>query len=339
MSGTLRTTLTVLCAAVTPGSVFAQDAIDIEPAAFPVPLVMEEVFAIGSLNGEHDAFGRVMDIAVDGRGRIFVADDALHHVKVFSADGRYEGTIGRQGEGPGEFNSPWNVSVDRTDSLFVWDVGRSRITIFTAELAYARSFVVPPQWVINDIVFDASGNLVLAAYTRGQERGIVVLDRNGKRVREAGGVVEDQDLAGFEDSLMGGSLSAFEGGFAYARKSPVEITLFDAALRPLTVCAGARSWTTAPADVVVRTERGAGLRWNKYVHVTSVVGLREGYLLQTIRNPITESTKLQLLTRGCELAQTIDFPFHITPAERRGDLVYATRTRDYPEVVVYRIGG
>ena len=110
--------------------------------------------------------------------------------------------------------------------------------------------------------------------------------------------MENVDLAGFEDSLLGGSLSAFDDGFAYARKSPVEMTLLDAALTPLAICAGDRSWTTEPADVVQRTDRGAGLHWNLYVHAVSVVGLTGGNLLHTILDPITDSSKLQLVTPG-----------------------------------------
>ena len=86
-------------------------------------LVLEEVFALGSQQGEHDAFGRVINIAVDRRGRIFVADDTQHHIKVFAPDGTFEATTGRQGQGPGEFSAPWNVAVDRADSIFVWDMG------------------------------------------------------------------------------------------------------------------------------------------------------------------------------------------------------------------------
>ena len=115
------------------------------------------------------------------------------------------------------------------------------------------------------------------------------------------------------------------------------MTLLDAALTPLTICEGDRSWTTEPAEVVQRTDRGAGLRWNRYIHAVSVVGLAGGDLLHTILDPITDSSKLQFITPGCDLVQTINSPVVVIPEERHGNLLYATRTSDYPEVVIYRL--
>ena len=86
-------------------------------------------------------------------------------------------------------------------------------------------------------------------------------------------------------------------------------------------------------DVVQRTDRSAGLRWNHYVHAVSVVGLAGGDLLHTILDPTTDSSKLQLIAP----VQTINSPVVVIPEERHGDLLYATRTSDYPEVVVYRL--
>ena len=57
----------------------------------------------------------------------------------------------------------------------------------------------------------------------------------------------------------------------------------------------------------------------------------------TFTDPITDSSKLQLITPGCDLAQTINSPAGVLPEERHGDLLYATRTSDYPEVVVYKL--
>ena len=325
-----------------PPAVLAQEVIRIRPlsaaggGASPGRLALEEVLVIGSLAGEHDAFGRVMDVAVDRNGRIFIADDVAHHIKVFTADGAYEATIGRRGQGPGEFSAPWHVAVDPSDSLFVWDSGHSRILVFTPGLEYARSFVTPPSKTINSIVFDASGKLVLAAYGRREERGVLVLDRDGRQPRAAGPRIEYVDLAGFEDSLLGGELGASGGGFVYARKSPVEITILDGALQPLTTCRGDRSWTTDPATAVERTDRGAALRWSRYTHVVSVVALAGGNLLHTILDRASDGTKVQVLTPTCELIQTIEFPDPVIPADRRGDLLYAKRSGDYPEVVVYR---
>lgn len=46
-----------------------------------------EVLRIGSLDDTCEAFGRVMSLAVDGDGRIYVADSQANDIRVFSPRG------------------------------------------------------------------------------------------------------------------------------------------------------------------------------------------------------------------------------------------------------------
>lgn len=57
----------------------------------------------------------------DVTGRIFVADRPNDRVVVFEPSGVYAGTLGRPGDGPGEFRDPDAVSMDPSGSLVVWD--------------------------------------------------------------------------------------------------------------------------------------------------------------------------------------------------------------------------
>ena len=57
-------------------------------------------------------------------GRIYVADRPNDRVVVFDSSGRYAGTLGRSGDGPGEFRDPAAVSMDPSGSLVVWDSRR-----------------------------------------------------------------------------------------------------------------------------------------------------------------------------------------------------------------------
>ena len=62
-----------------------------------------EVLRIGSLDDTCDSFGKVMSLAVDGDGRIYVADWQASDIRVFSPLGECVRTFGRSGEGPGGF--------------------------------------------------------------------------------------------------------------------------------------------------------------------------------------------------------------------------------------------
>lgn len=299
-------------------------------------LRLEEVLAIGSMEGD-ESFGRVMDIAWDGRDRILVADDLGPHVKVFGADGTYVRTIGRGGEGPGEFSQPWQIAVDASDSLYVWDAGHSRILVFTPDHQFNRSFLVSPAWVIASMEVPAPDRIVLAAFGAGEKLPVKVLDKEGAVQRQAGRAIDlAADLAGYEGSLLGGSLARTEGGYAYTNKSPWAITWFDRDLLPVRTCVGPSDWTTDPADVVLRTDQGTGLAWNRYVYSASIVGLPGGMALNTIRDPVTDRRVLHLVTRECVIKSEIRFDFPVMPTLGKGDLVAAVRSLDYPEVVLYR---
>lgn len=81
-------------------------------------------------------FGAVTDLDVTSDGRIVVADREAHNVKILRPDGTLIDTLGRQGEGPGEFQMLRSIQAARGDSLYVFDPQRSRLTVFEPESPY-----------------------------------------------------------------------------------------------------------------------------------------------------------------------------------------------------------
>jgi hypothetical protein len=73
-------------------------------------------------------FGEIYDVAVDTEGDIYVADGQAGHVKVLAPDGTSQDTLGRPGDGPGEFRRPFRLGFTKRDSLYVMD-GR-HISVF-----------------------------------------------------------------------------------------------------------------------------------------------------------------------------------------------------------------
>jgi sugar lactone lactonase YvrE len=66
-------------------------------------------------------------VAVDGQGRVYVADYGNHRVQVFDAAGRALAGWGREGGGPGEFRLPAGIAVDRAGRIYVSDTGNHRV--------------------------------------------------------------------------------------------------------------------------------------------------------------------------------------------------------------------
>ncbi len=127
-----------------------------EPLYGKIVFDLEEDLSIGSEEDENSMFYRVRGVAVDGQGNIYVSDMSNCRIQKFDKNGRYAMTIGRQGQGPGEFEQPTNVLVnDKTGNLFVKN--RRRIEIFDRDGNYVNS-ILPVNYPY-DIYIDAEDNI------------------------------------------------------------------------------------------------------------------------------------------------------------------------------------
>jgi hypothetical protein len=90
---------------------------------------VEEELKIGTLEGDPNyMFGQVGFLTVDSNGRIFVLDAQAQQVKVYSAAGVYEQTIGARGSGPGELLGATFILMAPGDTLVVPDLQNLRIS-------------------------------------------------------------------------------------------------------------------------------------------------------------------------------------------------------------------
>ncbi|MYA11734.1 MAG: hypothetical protein F4087_12355 [Gemmatimonadetes bacterium] len=105
-------------------------------------LAEEPLLSIGQLTGPDELlFGRIATARRDGAGNVIVADRQAHQIRVFDAGGRHLQTLGREGEGPGEFETlsgAWVVRYrDGTSGdsrqIIAADSELDRITLFSGE--------------------------------------------------------------------------------------------------------------------------------------------------------------------------------------------------------------
>jgi hypothetical protein len=75
-------------------------------------------------------------------GRIAVADAGSKEIRVFDSGGRPLARFGREGEGPGEFKDPFLAGRTTGDTLVVFDAGLRRVSIFSADSGFIRSYQV-----------------------------------------------------------------------------------------------------------------------------------------------------------------------------------------------------
>jgi hypothetical protein len=83
---------------------------------------------------------RPAGLAFDGAGGLlYVADSVANDVKVFDERGQRVNTIGRPGDGDGEFNAPTHVAFTE-GHLYVTDTLNNRVQVFDAEGKRVRGF-------------------------------------------------------------------------------------------------------------------------------------------------------------------------------------------------------
>ena len=71
----------------------------------------------------------ISGIAVDEGGNLFLADQSEATVHAYNPDGEYRFSIGRRGEGPGEFNAAYQPRI-HDGELYVLDINQQRVSIF-----------------------------------------------------------------------------------------------------------------------------------------------------------------------------------------------------------------
>jgi len=80
-----------------------------------------------------------LSLALDSRGRLYVADLQLAEVRLFDADGTFRRTVATQGEGPGEVLQPVAVAIGPEDELWVVDPRNRRYSVFDSAGTFVTS--------------------------------------------------------------------------------------------------------------------------------------------------------------------------------------------------------
>lgn len=301
-------------------------------------LQLTERFRIGSERGLDDSFGRIRDIQQDRKGRVYIIDPTLMRVLLFDSTGRKVGTIGRQGDGPGEFQGPWKVFIGRGDSVFVVDLSLARLSVFSPTLAFVRSFRIHPGWGLNTFRELADGSFLVTGYNRGETGAVHVLSRAGSLVATlpaGGGRDTSTYLYGHESNLLGGSAAVDGDLIVFANKSPYELSILRRDGTLVQACVGDPAWTTNPQEVVRLEGRTVHLEWEKYVHVVGVHVVDPGLYLVVRRDPLQKLLVLDIVDKNCQLRYRRHSSAITDVFSLSNRLVLAVSAKEYPEVVGY----
>jgi sugar lactone lactonase YvrE len=82
-----------------------------------------------------------VSIAIDGTGNnVYVLDQSADTITRYSPDGKIQKVFGSQGTGPGQFDVPKAIALDRVGNVYVADWGNHRIQKFSPDGAVLGNF-------------------------------------------------------------------------------------------------------------------------------------------------------------------------------------------------------
>lgn len=116
---------------------------DLDGPDVPLGWTTEPVFTLGGVEApEWAAFGDVRGVGYDQDGNLHILDGEARRVVVVAPDGTLLRTVGREGEGPGEFRFPSALAVLPDGSQAVFDPGHGGFQLFGPDGAFRHSVPV-----------------------------------------------------------------------------------------------------------------------------------------------------------------------------------------------------
>ena len=174
-----------------PAAVAAAAAEAKDPYASRIVPAQQQIGTSGTPGKAPGQFNFPRAVAVDGQGKIYVADSGNNRIQVFNPDGSFlrqwgstcklDTKEGCQGDGRGQFNEPWGIAVDQEGSVYVSDTWNHRIQKFDKDGKFVN------MWG----VFESTGGELgkpFAFYgprqlAVGKDGKLYVMDTGNKRVQ------------------------------------------------------------------------------------------------------------------------------------------------------------
>lgn len=157
--------------------------------------MLEETLVIGESTGV--ILGGVGGVVANEEGQIFVADPENLHIRVFSSAGDSVTTLGRKGQGPGEFEGLYQLYMTGNDSVIAHDRRLRQLSVFRPEppFSFTRRFAVPRRnggFPTQILTPDTTGYLVIYYDPLGDGKdGRITPDRWVSWLGPTGEVIED----------------------------------------------------------------------------------------------------------------------------------------------------
>lgn len=123
----------------------------------------------------HECFAEPIDVAVNSRGEIIVADIGASKIFIFDRSGKLQTSFGNKGDKDGQFKNISAVTIGKCDEILVAD---HRIQVFTRDGKFSRAVPIQSKGDYGGIVVDPSG-LILATRREKGKAFVQVMNSSG----------------------------------------------------------------------------------------------------------------------------------------------------------------
>ena len=173
-----------------------------EPLYGEIKFELEEDLNIGNEEDENYMFYKGGSIDVDSYGNIFVLDTGNYRIQKYDERGNYLRTIGRKGQGPGEFQRPKYIYLDSYDNLYLMET--RKIHIFDKKGNFKNAITLS-GYVYFPSEINKDGNIITKASSGTREKpttDIVLLDSKGRKLKTIASF-PDQKLVIIRGRILG----------------------------------------------------------------------------------------------------------------------------------------
>jgi len=144
-------------------------------------LDIEQDLSIGNEKDENLIFYQAGPIIVNDNGEIFLMDGGNNRIQKFDQSGVYLQTIGKKGQGPGEFESMYSIFIDQQNNLYISE--SMRIQKFDSQGKFEKIFSLSNRITNFYVAQDGTiyGN-ALKTSEGGRDYYLVKIDSEGKEI-------------------------------------------------------------------------------------------------------------------------------------------------------------
>ena len=167
VTATFQMTIALLAAAGCSGLGSNEEILD-EAGAWGITTLVEDL-RIGRSEGPSEyLFGNIGAIVQHPDATVFIADTQVPVIRRYDTEGNYMHDLGREGQGPGEYQVLQGMKVLPGGNLAIWDPRSQRITVVAPDGTWVSDFTAnsglhtgrPTLWI------DYEGNIYVLGYDR-----------------------------------------------------------------------------------------------------------------------------------------------------------------------------